>query len=327
MAGGKKGRQGSQQALLQMAPDFAEDDYSHEGAMSHHEDLDDTATMILKSSARGTPMVVFLYVIIAACSNMLFGFEQSVISQAKIEFSNEFNISSTSFAYGFLASANPLGATVGAVSAGFLQGPIGRRFTLILACLIYSGAVMVSFFSTGFPMLAWGRLQTGLAIGLFSSTGPMYIAELSPPSIRGKLVTCNQIAICTGILLGFVVDKLLVPQWRLMFIAGLPLAGLLLLSFVFITPFSPRWLMTKGREDEARTVLRNIRGAKVHGLPHRGIEAEVETELDGIRAAVEMSKKTSAWEVMKQPWVMKAVLVGVTLAFIQQWSGVNTVNR
>ena len=88
----------------------------------------------------------------------------------------------------------------------------------------------------------------------------MYIAELSPPSIRGKLVTCNQIAICTGILLGFVVDKLLVPQWRLMFVAGLPLAVLLLLSFIFITPFSPRWLMTKGREEEARAVLRNIRG-------------------------------------------------------------------
>ena len=67
--------------------------------------------------------------------------------------------------------------------------------------------------------------------------------------------------------------------------------------------------------------------ATVHGLPHRGIEAEVEVELDGIRSAVDAAAKSSPYEVMKEPWVKKAVLVGITLAFIQQWSGVNTVNR
>ena len=254
------------------ASDYGGEDHDHEGVPLHSGFAPDLA---VGTVIRRTPVIVFVYVAIAAMSNALFGFEQSVISAAKIDFSADFNISSTSFQYGFLASGNPIGATFGAVGAGFLQQGIGRRFTLILACLVYIGAVAVSYYSNGFGMLAWGRLQTGIAIGLFSSTAPMYIAELSPPHIRGKLVTVNQVCICSGILLGFVVDKLLTPQWRYMFAAGLPLAILLLLSFIFVTPFSPRWLMTKGREEEARTVLLTIRGAVVGGKARPEVEEEV----------------------------------------------------
>lgn len=136
---------------------------------------------------------MYLYGFLAACSNGLFGFETSVISVSKLYFSPEYSISSTSAAYGFIAAANAIGATVGSSIAGILQDKLGRRITLIVACCIYIGAVAISFTSTGFASLSAGRLITGFSIGLFSSTGPMYISELSPPSIRGKLVTVNQV--------------------------------------------------------------------------------------------------------------------------------------
>ena len=91
-----------------------------------------------------------------------------------------------------------------------------------------------------------GRIITGLAVGLYSSTIFLYSAELSPPHIRGKLATCNQLMVCVGILLGFVVDKYIV-DWRHALASGIPVAALLCLCFVFVTPRSPRWLVKKGR--------------------------------------------------------------------------------
>ena len=102
-----------------------------------------------------------------------------------------------------------------------------------------------------------------------------------------------------------------------MFLAGTPLASILLLSFIFITPFSPRWLATKGRDAEARKVLMTLRG---------GDSAAVDAELADIVAAVEASKGSSPWASLMQPWVLRAVGVGIGLAFVQQWSSVNTVN-
>ena len=120
-----------------------------------------------------------------------------------------------------------------------------------------------------------------------------------------------------GVLLGSIVDKFSSPHWRPMFLAGTPLASILLLSFIFITPFSPRWLATKGRDAEARKVLMTLRG---------GDSAAVDAELADIVAAVEASKGSSPWASLMQPWVLRAVGVGIGLAFVQQWSSVNTVN-
>lgn len=149
---------------------------------------------IAKPAARvgRIPPIIYVYVLLAALGNLLFGLEQSVIAQAKTDFCHDFDIPTTDARYSFLASANPVGATIGSILAGLLQDRIGRRFSLILSCIVYIGATIVSYSANSFAMLAGGRLQTGFAIGIFSSTVPMYIAELSPPSIRGKFVTVNQ---------------------------------------------------------------------------------------------------------------------------------------
>lgn len=110
---------------------------------------------------------------------------------------------------------------------------------------------------------------------------------------------------------------------------GVPVAGLLLLSFIFITPFSPRWLVTKGRVEEARKVLRSIRGVSGKSVSSEegdAIDEAVEAELRGIEATVEENRSVSKKEVFAQPWVRWAVVVGVALSFIQQMSGVNAVN-
>ena len=297
-----------------------------------------------------TPLLTFVYVAIAALGNNLFGYELSVISAAKLDFANEFNISTDSAQYGLLASGLPIGATLGAVLAGYLQSIAGRRYTLAIASAIYCGAVIVSYYSSGFLMLAWGRLQTGVAVGLFSSTAPLYIAEIAPSHIRGKLVTFNQVLVVFGVLLGYAACKLFSPQWRLMFVAGLPLAALLLLAFIFVTPYSPRWLMTKGREREARAVLNALRGGTIVSGTGKGalleaegrggaasivqhgkgaisdIDSAVGAELEGMRRAVAGAATTTQWDQLREPWVLKAIFVGVFLAFIQQWCGVNAAN-
>lgn len=269
------------------------------------------------SSNKAPPLILYLFIGIAALSNVLFGYENSVIAQGKLDFAKDVGLSTTSSQYGFLAGAMPIGATVGVVLAGFMQDSLGRRRTLCVTSLSYIGATAISYFSNSFEELALGRVLTGVVIGITSSTVPMFIAELSPPALRGTLVTLNQVAICTGILIGYGVTKVLSPNWRLEFIMGAPLSALLLLMFLFVTPYSPRWLMTKNREDEARTVLMQLRGGDVD---------VVEAEIDGMRSAISLVAGSSPWAKMREKHVLWAIAIGMIAATMQQWCGVNAVN-
>jgi hypothetical protein len=105
----------------------------------------------------------------------------------------------------------------------------------------------------------------------------MYIAELAPPHLRGTLVTLNQVCICTGVLFGYAVDKALTPHWRWELASGAPLAVAVLLAFIFVTPYSPRWLMARGRDEEARAVLLRLRGGRT-----REVAAEMALIADAI---------------------------------------------
>lgn len=228
----------------------------------------------------------------------------------------------------------PVGGIIGCIIAGPLVDYIGRRFTLVITCGAYIGTAAVSFTAGGFAQLAAGRVLTGLCIGIFSSTVPMYIAELSPLHIRGRLVTVNQVCICTGILLGYGADLALSPNWRWCFFAATPLAALLLLAFLFVAPFSPRWLASKGRLEEARAILVRLRGS----------EAQADEEMAAIAAAVASTAPAAAaagageggrpsccrvggvFANFTEPYLLWAVAIGVMLSLIQQWTGINAVN-
>ena len=230
---------------------------------------------------------------------------------------------------GFLKGALALGATFVCPFAGLLQDALGRRVTLILCCVLYMACVAITTTAPayqlggggGYLQVAVGRVLTGAVIGIFSSTVPMYIAELSPPAIRGSLVTVNQVCICTGILLGYVASTVFKGKWVAQFVTATPLAAILLAAFIFITPYSPRWLMSKGREEEARIVLRRIRGTAT--------EAVVEEELNGIRescAAVAVVGGSNKYAMLALPHIRWGIAIGVMGSLMQQWVGVNAVN-
>ena len=268
---------------------------------------------------------VLLYVVLAGFASILFGYENSVVASGVNDFMG--SLASKDAAHqGLLKGALALGATVACPFAGFLQDGLGRRITLIISCVLYLGACAITAtaapYPGGFAQLAAGRFCTGMVIGVFSSTVPMYIAELSPPAIRGALVTVNQVCVCTGILLGYLSSFLLSPSWRVEFAAATPLAVALIAAFVFVTPFSPRWLMTKGREGEARAILLRLRD---------GDAAAVEEELRGMREAAEAAREAAAggaskYAALAQPHIRWAVAIGVIGAIMQQWVGVNAVN-
>jgi SP family galactose:H+ symporter-like MFS transporter len=278
-----------------------------------------------KRPAASTPAILFVFVTIAAMANILFGYENSIIASGVPDY---MGCSSCDTAQqGFLKGALALGATVVCPFAGILQDALGRRVTLIICLVLYCGAAMLTSTSAayidggsgGYSQMAGGRFLTGMIIGIFSSTVPMYVAELSPPAIRGALVTVNQVCICVGILLGYVSSTVFSPNWKIQFQAGIPLAVVLLLAFIFVTPYSPRWLMTKNREDEARVVLQRIRG----DMP----AAEVEAELVGIRETCSMiSSSGNKYAALLEPHIRWGVTIGIMGAIMQQWVGVNAVN-
>lgn len=125
-----------------------------------------------------------------------------------------------------------------------------------------------------------------------------------------------QVCICCGILLGFVANMVLSPSWQWQFFAGIPLAAMLFAAFLFVTPYSPRWLVTKGRVEEARRVLLGLRGD----------EGLAESELATIEHTVAETATIDVWGQLTQRHVLWAVALGVILSFIQQWSGCNAVN-
>lgn len=249
---------------------------------------------------------------ISALGGLLFGYDTGVISGAILFIQKEFGLSSAQEE--IVVSSVLLGAVIGAAVGGTLADRFGRRHVLMLAAAIFAlGAVGTALA----PTVAWlivGRVIVGTAIGVASFTAPLYISEVSPVNIRGRLVSLNQIALTSGIVVSYLTDYALsgvVRGWRWMFgLAAIP-AIALGIGMLFV-PESPRWLAAHARPERARAVLREIRDA-----------AEVDHELRDIQASVE--QQSSAWAELLSPLVRPALIVGIALAIFQQVTGINTV--
>jgi SP family galactose:H+ symporter-like MFS transporter len=248
---------------------------------------------------------------ISALAGLLFGYDTGVISGAILFVRKDFLLST--FQEEVVVSAVLLGAVAGAAFGGKLADALGRRKLLIqVAILFIIGAIGTALAPTP-TLLAIGRVIVGIAIGIASFTAPLYISEVSPPAIRGKLVSLNQLMITLGIVVSYLADYGLADKeaWRWMFgLAAIP--ALILLIGLFFVPESPRWLMGRSREHEARAVLQRIRES-----------SDVSAELAEIKE--DLSLQEGGWRELLNVSLRRPLIIGIGLAIFQQFTGINTV--
>jgi len=263
-------------------------------------------TELLKRSASS----VYLPAMVAAIGGLLFGFDTAVINGAIVFIKQQFGLtdSQTEIA----ASSLLLGCVIGASVAAFTSDRFGRKRVLLSAAALFTLSSIGSALPRNLIEFAVARLVGGVAIGIASTLSPLYIAEISPAQKRGLLVSLNQLAIVTGILLSYSVNYLLTgagpTNWRWMFASAALPSIAFFLTLLFI-PESPRWLMQRGREQEAAHFLAQIVGPQA-----------APGEIAAIRAAI--SEESGD---LLDPTFRKAMIVAIAIALFSQFTGINTI--
>lgn len=253
---------------------------------------------------------------IAALGGLLFGYDTGVISGALLFIRTDLDAGEV--AQQAVVAVLLIGAIFGALGSGYLADRIGRKRTQILAGIIYVVGALGSAFSYSSGELIASRFVLGLAVGCASFVAPMYISEVAPPRVRGGLVSFNQLAITIGIAISYAVNygfKDVTGNWRWSLgVAAIP--GAILAVAMLTVPNSPRWLVDKGRTEEARAVLNRLRAGDG--------EANVDQEVDDIRRA-SVAERGTKLSTLVHPTVRPLLVIGLGLAILQQIVGVNTV--
>ncbi|MGI9532408.1 sugar porter family MFS transporter [Lutimonas sp.] len=267
---------------------------------------------------------IYFVTIVITLGGLLFGYDTGVINGTQFYFSKYFEL--TGWLKGFIVSSALLGALVGAASAGVISKSIGRKKSLIISAILFAisawGSGLPSMLPESMGLMVFFRILGGIAIGMASMNAPMYIAEIAPAKNRGTLVTYYQMAVVIGFFVVFLatyfIGSGLTEQenidygWRYMFWSELvpALAFLLLLLMV---PKSPRWLMIKGKEEEAKEVLVAIHGQDVADKEFAEIKDSIVSEGS--------IKKASIFQKSLFP----IVIIGTVLSVLQQFTGINAV--
>src|SRR6478609_2593100 len=254
--------------------------------------------------------------IIAAIGGLLFGYDTGVISGALLYIKSDLHAGQ--FEQQSIVAVLLLGAMVGAVLSGYLADRISRKWTKVISGVVYVAGALGCALSVNAEMLIGFRFLLGISVGTASFVSPLYISEVSPPKVRGGLVSFNQLAITSGILIAYIVNFLLkdvTNNWRWMLgLAALP--GAALAIGMLSVPHTPRWLVQRQRQDEARDVLDRLRDSDP--------DADIDDELDTI---TEASKEEGASRVrdLLAPKIRRLMTIGLGLALFQQFVGINTV--
>ena len=256
----------------------------------------------------------FVYAVacVAALGGLLFGYDIGIISGALLFIEKVFPL--TPFLTGVVVSSILLGAVIGAGASGALGDRLGRRKMVLVAALIFAAGAVGMALSPTVGVLIFFRIVAGLAVGAASALVPTYISEISPTDMRGSLSSVFQLAITLGILLAYLVNFALAGAgaWRWMLgLAAVPAA--VLFVGMYLVPETPRWLIKNEFMDEARAVLRRSRGRE-----------DVEGEIEEIQQVEREESQTGVRELLS-PWVRPMLIVGVGLAMLQQFSGINTI--
>ena len=272
--------------------------------------------------------------LVAAMGGLLFGYDWVVIGGAKPFFEKSFHLT-TAAEVGWANSCALLGCLIGSLATGALSDRFGRKTLLQAAALLFAVSSVLTGWAGSFAAFVGWRIVGGIAIGMASNLSPMYIAEIAPAHLRGRLVAVNQLTIVIGILGAqianwFIAVRLPFPGsadidavrtawnvaagWRWMFTA-VAVPSLVFFAGALFVPESPRWLLTSGARDRARRVLARVGGDSYAA----GELTAIEQTLAGSAA------QRSEWRALLDPKVKAIVLVGVALAVLQQWSGINSI--
>lgn len=255
-------------------------------------------------------------IIIAACaalSGLLFGYDAGIISGALLFINQTFTISSGE--QGWLVAMVPLGALFSSALSGKVSDLFGRKKTLFLTAIFFIVGSIMCAVTNDITLLVIGRLILGIAIGIGSSTSPVYTSELADEKHRGWLVNLFVVFIQLGVFLSFVVSYLFSSSgnWRLMIGLGVVPAIILGIA-VFYLPESPRWLVAKERIKKAKNILTNLYGS-----------AEADTRIRDIQDVVTKDKVNIKIFFEQKPY-LKVVFIGAAVSFFTQTVGINAFN-
>lgn len=263
-----------------------------------------------------TPFFVIVMAIVAAMGGLLFGFDTGVISGAIPFLQQDFSL--TDGTIEFITTAGLVGAIIGALIGGSITDGLGRRKVLVISGIIFAVGALWSGMATSPFSLVLARLFLGIAIGTASFAVPLYIAEISPTRVRGTLVSLFQLMITIGILVSYFSDFMFADEsdmscWRPMFYVGVVPALILLVGMMFM-PESPRWLSSKGMDEEAMKVLLRTEGEQADA-----VAASIRNEI------AKDKENSSRWsDLFRKEWKYP-LLIAVGIMFIQQFVGINTV--
>lgn len=275
---------------------------------------------------------IWLISLVAAMGGLLFGYDWVVIGGAKPFFETYFRLDRGNLS-GWANSCALLGCLCGSVLTGGLSDRLGRKKLLLAAALLFAISSVLTGLASTFTWFVVWRIVGGVAIGMASNLSPMYIAEIAPSHLRGRLVSVNQLTIVIGILAAQIINWRIadaVPQgataemiamswngqygWRLMF-AVVAVPSLLFFVGSLLVPESPRWLLKNGQVERAAKILAKIGGADYAALEVRDIRNTLSAdEVGAVR-----------FRDLLEPKMLRILAIGIALAVLQQWSGINVI--
>lgn len=272
---------------------------------------------------------LLLITFVSAMGGLLFGYDWVVVGGAKPFYEVFFDITDSPYMQGWVMGSAILGCLIGVMVSGSLSDRYGRKPLMIIASLVFIVAAIGTGISDTLPWFIAYRILGGIGIGIASNLSPMYIAEVSPASVRGKFVSLNQLTVVIGILSAQLVNWLIAEPinpgedilnswngqigWRWMFWAG-GVPAILFFIMIFIVPESPKWLGTQLKFDKSEKILTRIGGIEY-----------AQSEVSSLRASLSEITEMADFRLLFKGKMPKILLIGVVIAAFQQWCGINVI--
>lgn len=255
---------------------------------------------------------LYIIAVVASLGGLLSGFDTGVVSGALLFINETWHM--TSWEQGWIVSAAIVGAVLGAAMNGSLSDIYGRKKIIVATGIIFAVGSVMCAYATSPMALIISRVVIGLAVGMVNFVVPLYLSEIAPQKIRGMLVSLFQLAITAGILFSYLINRIFATaeyNWRWMLGAGLIPAIILLVGITFLGD-TPRWLISKKRDKEAKEIFLKINP-----------DDDADSHIAEVKATLitPQDKKGSAFK----SWMLMPVFVGIGMMFMQICTGINTI--